>query len=341
MGSGGDVLNGSHKVAAVLLAIDHQLSSKILQHMGEDQLEQVTRAMKELEETAVGENDLRDIFKEAVQRMRGTSYALGDVGGTIGNVLVRAFGEERAGEILSSVEHNILAQRPFAVFDGIPPEDLANMLSDEHPQIVAVFLAHLDAAKAGGVVAVLPEHLRADVVTRIAEMGRSAPEVVQRVVEVMRGKVKELGLSTSRSEPRHWVKKAASILNNMGGGVEKEILDTISGRQESVAECLREEMFTFDDLSKLDKKSMQKVLGSIDTAVLATALKACSLEAENNIFENLSKRAAEMVVDERDAKGPTPLSDVLDAQKQILATIRGMIESGEVMAPGGAGEQLV
>ena len=157
----------------------------------------------------------------------------------------------------------------------------------------------------------------------------------------MRGKVKELGLSTSRSEPRHWIKKAAGILNNMGGAVEKEILEVIGGRQEDIAESIREEMFTFDDLSKLDKKSMQKVLGSIDTAILATALKACSMETEENIFGNLSKRAAEMVVDERDAKGPTPLSDVLEAQKQILATIRTMIESGEVLAPGGAGEQLV
>ena len=152
MSGQGDGLNGSQKVAAVLLAIDPQLSSKVLQHMGEDQLEQVTRAMKQLEETAVGENDLRDIFKEAVQRMRGAGLALGDVGGVIRSVLIRAFGEERGNMILQNVEQNILAQRPFAVFDSIPAEDLANLLSDEHPQIVAVFLAHLDASKAGGVV---------------------------------------------------------------------------------------------------------------------------------------------------------------------------------------------
>jgi flagellar motor switch protein FliG len=334
-------LSGSQKVAAVLLGIDQQLASKVLQHMGEDQVEQVTRAMKQLEELAVGENDLRDIFREAVQRMRGAGLALGDVGGVIRSVLTRAFGEERGHDLLTNVEQNILAQRPFAMFDSIPAEDLANLLSDEHPQIVAVFLAHLDAAKAGGVVSALPEHVRADILSRIAQMGRSAPEVVQRVVEVMRGKVKELGLSTSRSEPRAWVKKAAHILNNMGGAVEKEVLEVISGQSEELAEGIREEMFTFDDLAKLDKKSMQKILGSIDTAILATALKACSQEAETNIFDNLSKRASEMVIDERDAKGPTPLSDVLEAQKQILATVRTMIESGEVLAPGGAGEQLV
>ncbi|MFQ5505155.1 MAG: flagellar motor switch protein FliG [Planctomycetota bacterium] len=337
----GNSLNGSQKVAALLLGIDPTMAANVMRHMGEDHVDLVTQAMKEIEDMAVGEQDLCDVYKEAVIRMRGAGLAFGDVSGLIKTVLMKAFGNNRGEEILESVEHRTLAQRPFAVFEQIPAEELASLLGDEHPQIISVFLAHLDAKQSGQVINHLPEKLKADVLLRIAGLGRSSPEVVQRVVQVMRKKVKDLGLSTARAEPGAWVKKAASIMNNLAGSAERNILDEIAEVDSDIAELIRDEMFTFDDLSQLDKKSMQKVLGSVDTAVLALALKACSKEAEENIFNNLSKRAGEMVIDERDAKGPMPLSDVLDAQKQVLAAVRNLIETGEINAPGAPGEEMV
>jgi flagellar motor switch protein FliG len=336
-----DGLTKTQKIAAILLGIDAELSANILRHMGEDQVEALTRAMKELEEIAFGEGDLVTVFSEAAERFKGAGLLFGDVGDSIRSVLKIAFGEERGRELISNVEQKTLDQRPFAVFEEISDEDLANLLVDEHPQITAVFLAHLDAGKSGKVLAQFPEELRANLLHRIATLGHSAPEVIQRVVEVMRKKIKDLDLSVSRSEPKVWIKKAASILNNIGGSGEKAVLDVISDKDEKIAELIRDEMFTFDDLALLDKKPMQKVLASIDTAVLALALKACAPEAEANIFNNLSKRAKEIVIDERDAKGPVPLSEVLDAQKEILGTVRSMIESGDIQPVGGGAEQMV
>ncbi|MCA8969061.1 MAG: hypothetical protein KDC95_04735 [Planctomycetes bacterium] len=333
------MLNDAHKIAALLLAIDQDLAADVLRHMGEDQLDMVTRAMKELEEIAVDETDLHSIFTEARGRLRSAGLALGDVGSVIAGVLRKAFGKDRGNEMIKEVEKHTLATRPFSVFEQIPSEDLAVLLQDEHPQITSVFLANLATEKSGEVIAAFDESVRADIVHRIATLGRSSPEVVQRVVDVLRTKVRGLGLSTSRSEPKAWIKKAAGILIQSGG--EKEMLATISEKDESIATQIREEMFTFDDIGSLDKKSMQKILGSIDTGVLAISLKACSTETETNIFENLSKRAREMVVDERDALGPTALSDVVAAQKTILAQVRDLIESGEVRAVGGAAEELV
>ena len=333
------MLSESHKVAALLLAIDQDLAANVMRNMGQDHVEMVTRAMKELEEIAVDEGDLGAIFEEAHTRLKGAGVALGDVGGVIKNVLLKAFGDAKGSEIIADVEKHTLASRPFAVFEQIPPEELAILVGDEHPQIIAVFLAHLASDRAGKVVAAFDDALRADIVHRIATLGRSSPEVVQRVVDVLRNKVRELGLSTSRSEPKVWFKKAANILNQAGG--EKEMLEVIAERDENVAMKIREEIFTFDDLAKLDKKSMQKVLGSIDTAVLAVALKACSIETEENISNNLSKRAREMVMDERDSKGPMPLSEVVEAQKGILDQIRELMDSGEIMAVGGPAEELV
>ncbi|MEZ5989504.1 MAG: flagellar motor switch protein FliG [Planctomycetota bacterium] len=335
-----DGFTARQKVAALLLALEPGLSSKVLRNLGEDEVELVAKSMKELEELSVSENDLRDIYKEAVLRFRNAGLALGDVEALTRSVLSKAFGEQKGEQILTGVEQQTVAQRPFAVFEQVPSEDLANMLADEHPQIRAVFLAHLDAAKSGEILGFLPDEEKSDAIYRIATLGRSSPEVVQRVVEVIKAKIRSFGLSAGRSEPGAWVKKAATIINYMAGASDKSVLDGVSGRDRGIAEAIREEMFTFDDLAHLDKKSMQKVLGSIDTAVLALALKACAPGSEQNIFDNLSKRAREMVIDERDSKGPVPLSEVLEAQKQILTVVRDLIEAGEIV-PAGGGEQLV
>jgi flagellar motor switch protein FliG len=229
--------------------------------------------------------------------------------------------------------HEILARRPFAVFEALNARDLGTLLTEEHPQISAVFLAHLDRGKAGQVIALLPEDKRADMVYRVASLDRTPPEVVQRVLDVMRKKVKDLGLSTLRAEPKAWVKAAAEILNNLGGG-EKAILEKIAESDEAIAGAIREEMFTFEDLAKLDKKAMQKILSQIDTRVLSLAMKATTPRVESTVFGNLSRRAADMVAEERDTLGPTPLSEVVAAQQQILGVVRDLMDRGEISAAG-------
>ncbi len=125
----------------------------------------------------------------------------------------------------------------------------------------------------------------------------------------------------------------------MGGG-EKAILERIAESDDQISEEIREDMFTFQELANLDKKSMQKVLSQVDTRALALALKAVPADVEANVLNNLSKRAAAMIAEERDTLGPTPLSEVLEAQQQILLVVRGLMDSGEVTASG-AGEELV
>jgi flagellar motor switch protein FliG len=239
----------------------------------------------------------------------------------------------------SKASQDIMTRRPFAMFEGLSGQDLASLLIEEHPQIAAVFLAHLDRAKAGSVLSHFPEELRSDIVYRVATLERTPPDVVQRVLDVMRRKVKKQGLTSSRSEPKAWVQAAAQILNNLGGG-DKGILDGIGEMNEEIANAIRDEMFTFNDISRLDKRAMQKILGQIDTRILATALKAAPEDVEAVIFSNLSKRAGEMVSEERDTIGPVPLSEVLEAQQGILVVIRDMMDKGEIKAAG-IGDELV
>ena len=335
----GGRLGEDKRVAALLLSLDQELAAKILRSLGDDHLDRITRAMKELQEIAMDRETMAEIYRETLKRMRDGGMALGDVGSSMDGLLVKAFGENRGADVSERANHEILARRPFAMFEALTAEDLANLLTEEHPQIAAVFMAHLDREKAGKVLTFLSDEHKADLMFRVATLDRTPPEVVQRVLNVMRQKVKDLGLTTLRSEPKAWIKAAAEILNHMGGG-EKAILERIAEADDQISEEIREDMFTFQELANLDKKSMQKVLSQVDTRALALALKAVPADVEANVLNNLSKRAAAMIAEERDTLGPTPLSEVLEAQQQILLVVRGLLDAGEVTASG-AGEELV
>jgi flagellar motor switch protein FliG len=325
-------------IAALLLSIDQDLAAKVLQHFSDEAVDQVTRAMRALQDQTIGQDGVRQVYQQAMQRLRRADHGLGDVGGAMRSVLVKAFGESRGTDFNRRASGDILAKQPFAMFEALTAEDLANLLTEEHPQIAAVFMAHLDRKKGGEVLKFLDEDARADLVHRVATLDRTPPEVVQRVLEVMRQKVKDLGLNSLRAEPKAWVKAAAHLLNHLGGG-EKAILEKIEGADPEMAAAIREEMFTFEDLAKLDRRSMQKILASVDSRQLAVALKATTPGVEQNILNNLSKRAAAMVVEERDSLGPTPLSEVVASQAEILRMIRDMKDKGEITT--GAAEQMV
>ena len=326
-------------LAMLLLSIDRELSAKVLRNFSDDTVDKVTRAMQELQEMAVDRETVRDAFRQTVVRMQQGGMALGDVGGLMQDVLSKAFGEERSGEVANRANNDILAKRPFAMFEALTAEDLANLLTEEHPQIAAVFIAHLDRQKGGEVLKMLEEDVRADLVHRVATLDRTPADVVQRVLEVMRKKVKDLGLTTLRSEPKAWVKAAASLLNNLGGS-DKAVLERIEVSSPEIAGEIREQMFTFEDIEQLDRKSMQKILAAVDSRQLAVALKAATPAVEQAILTNLSQRASGMVVEERDNLGPTPLSEVLEAQAEILKLIRDMMDKGDIKA-GSAAEQMV
>lgn len=326
-------------IAMLLLSIDQDLAAKVLRNFSDDTIDKVTRAMQELQEIAVDRETVRKVYVAAVERLQQGGMALGDVGGLMRTVLNRAFGEERGGDVSKRANSDILAKRPFAMFEALTPQDLANLLAEEHPQISAVFIAHLDRKKGGEVIKYLEDDVRADLVHRVATLDRTPADVVQRVLDVMRKKVKDLGLTSLRGEPKSWVKAAASLLNNLGGG-EKTVLEKIEANDAAIAGAIREEMFTFDDIAKLDKKSMQKILAAVDSRQLAVSLKAAIPAVEQSILGNLSKRAADMVREERDSLGPTPLSDVVTSQNEILKMIRDMMDKGDIKA-GGAAEQLV
>jgi flagellar motor switch protein FliG len=236
-------LGADKAVAVLLLSIDQEVAAQVLRGLSDESVDRVTRAMHELQEIAVDRETVRRVHQAALQRMRQGGVSIGDVGGLMRGVLTKAFGEERCEDVAKRANGEILARRPFAMFEALSAEDLGKLLTEEHPQIAAVFIAHLDRKKGADVLNHLDEELRADLVHRVATLDRTPADVVQRVLEVMRKKVKDLGLTTLRGEPKAWIKAAASLLNNLGGG-EKVVLDRIEAADLAMADAIRDQMFS-------------------------------------------------------------------------------------------------
>lgn len=329
----------ARQVAVLLLSIDRKAASEILRRLPDNRIEEVTRAMKELRDVPLDRKAVLEVQREFARRAGSGTMPLGDIDASAAEVLRAALGEERAEDLSERADRHVLSRQPFRSFETVDPEDLATVLEDEHPQVAAVFLAHLDPRKAGRVLSYLPSPRRADLVRRIAGLERTSVEVVQRVVDVMTRRIENLGLGAPSGEPHSWVEAAASIVNALGRN-ERELLDVIEAEDPALADRIREEMFSFDDLADVDRRSMQRLLAEIDTRTLALALKAASPAVERNVLGNLSRRAGAMVLEEREEFGPTPLSEVLEAQEQVLAVVRLLADRGELRL-GDPDEQLV
>jgi flagellar motor switch protein FliG len=334
-------LTAVQKVAVLLLSIDQELAASVLRKFPEEHLEKVARAMQDLRDVAIDQAAVDQLLKEGLERLRSGGLALGDVMKSMQDVLGKALGAEKGKAVAERLEAETMARHPFAAFDSISPDELASLLSEEHPQIVAVFLAHLGSDRSGKVISRFPEEKRAKILHRIATLDRAPADAIQRVLDVLRRKVQGLGLTSSRATPAEWVKVAADILNNMDTGGSSEVVTMIGALDRRIAEAIKDEMFTFDALATVEKRSMQKILAAVDTRNLALALKACESATEENVLANLSKRAREMIVEEKQTLGPVPLSDVLAAQKEIVKAALGLAEKGEIKIGRGPAEVMV
>lgn len=323
-----DDLNPSQRIAALLLSIDRQQAVRVLRQFTDEVRDSVLVAMKELQDVPVDAVTLQSIYEEFADRVGTGGSALGDVAAHTHQLLVEAYDPDQADKIESELERSLVAKRPFAMFESLPPQDLAALISDEHPQVAAVFLARLSPKRAAKVIERVPQERQTPLIRRIAQLERTPPEVVQRVFEVLREKVRDQGLVTLRYEPRATEKTVADILVSMSD--DGEVLENLRFEDPQLAARIEDEMFKFEDLGTLDKRSMQMVLAEVQTTTLATALKAATPAVEHNVSINLSRRAWAMVQEERQDLGPIPLSEVDEAQRSVLKSIRRLIERGEI-----------
>lgn len=329
------LLSGRQKAAALLIALGPEMSASVLKHLKEEEVEQLTAEVFAMER--VSEEVKTQVISEFHQLALAKNFITSGGLDYARDMLVKGLGTERAEEILG----RMLAQRPVMPFEFLrksDPTQLITFIQDEHPQTIALVMAHMHARQAATLLTSLPPEMQADVATRIASMDRTSPEVVQRVEDVLRKKV-SLVLTQDFSTVGG-TEFLANVLSSADRSTEKHIMETLDESDPEIADEVRKLMFTFDDVIHLDDRSVQRVLRQIDSKDLPLALKGASETLKDHIFKNMSTRAAEMLRDEIKVSGPVRLRNVEEAQQRIVAIIRQLDEAEEIVIARGSEEFL-
>lgn len=331
-----EVSEGAHRAAVLLLTIGEDAAAEVLRHMGPKEVQSVGAAMASLKN--VTRTDVRAVLEEFSRAVENET-ALG-VGSDdyIRNMLVNALGADKANSLID----RILLGRNTKGLEALKWMDaraIADIVQQEHPQIMAIVISHLDPDHAADVLSCLPERVRSDVLLRIATLDGIQPSALQELDEILEKQFS--GNSAVKSSSVGGVKSAADILNFMDSAVEEKLLEQVNEIDAATGERIQELMFVFDNLVDVDNQGIQTLLREVATDTLVVALKGAGDTIKDKFFNNMSKRAAEMLREDLEAKGPVRLSDVEAAQKEILATARRLSEAGEIVLSGPGSEEFV
>ena len=328
--------NGTERAAILLLSLGEQEAAEVMKHMGAKDVQRIGAAMTQLQN--ISRKDVTDILGEFTSTVENqTSLGVG-VDDYLRKVLIGALGEEKAASVIDRILFG-RSSKGLEALKWMDARAIAEIIRHEHPQIVSIVLAYLDADQAAEVLAQFPEWLRADIVMRIATLDGIQPHALHELDEVIEkqfsGKAGALKTSVIGG-----VKAASNILNFMDASQENVLIEHIMKVDEGLGSKIQDLMFVFADLAEIDDRGMQEVLRAVPGERLLLALKGTDETLKEKIFKNMSQRAAEMLKDDLDAKGPVRLSEVEAAQKEILAIVRKMAEQGTVQL-GGKGEEFV
>ncbi|KPL84114.1 hypothetical protein SE15_02750 [Thermanaerothrix daxensis] len=327
-------ISGLEKASVLLMCLGVDVSSKVLQYLSESEIERVLLA---LSRTTVVPPEVRHVVLEEAHEL--TSEGVGVVANGIDysrQLLSRAVGPRRGAEILERISaHQQLSS--FEMLKNADPAQVANLLQDELPQTIALVLSYLEAKVAADILTNFPKELQIEVTLRLATMDRVSPQVVQVVERDLKNKLSGV-LSEADFRATGGVSFLVKMLNQVDRGVQKTILEALEATNPKLVEEIRANMFTFDDLIKLDDRTMQRVLRDVNKSDLALALKAAPERLKEAVFRNLSERARENLKEEIEILGPQLAKNVYAAQRRIVEAVRALEEAGEIVIAGGGAE---
>ncbi|MBB5359958.1 flagellar motor switch protein FliG [Rhodanobacter sp. ANJX3] len=319
-------LGGAQRAAILLLTLGEQDAAEVLKHLSAREVQAVGSAMATL--TNVSREQVENVLGRLNDDIgRQTSLGIGTEE-YIRKMLVSALGETKAGSLID----RILLGRSAKGLESLKwmeSRAIAEMIGMEHPQIIALVLAHLEPDQAAEVIGYLPTRTRSDAVMRIANLDGVQPHALNELDEIMERQFS--GNSNKlKSSSVGGLKAAADILNAMETSRETELMAAIRSQDATLVGRIEELMFVFEDLADLDDRSMQALLREVPSARLVTALKGAEPAVREKIFANMSKRAADMLRDDLEVKGPVKLSEVDAAQKEVLTIARKMADAGQI-----------
>jgi len=321
----GGPLNGVQRAAVVLLSLGEQQAAEVLKHMTAKEVQKLGVAMTSV--GGISRDTVVRVFDEFVDVLAEPTGLGASADDYVRAVLVQALGEERASGLID----RILLGRNTAGLDTLKwmePRAIADLVRNEHPQIIAIVMAHLDPDQAAEVLKCLPDRARPDVLLRIATLDGIPPHALNELNDVMARQF--AGNQSMKSSTVGGIKVAANILNFMDSGHDETILGAIGEVDGELGVRIRDLMFVFDNLADLDDRAMQAIVRDVPADKLAVALRGADQKVKDKFTGNMSQRAAEIMLEDMEARGPVRLAEVEAAQKEILAIVRKMADSGEI-----------
>jgi len=317
--------DGLNKAAILMLALGEECASEVMRHLGPREVQKLGIAMASM--TAIPHEAVASTIDEFLNNADVSSSMGIDSDDYIRNVLTKALGDDKASSLLN----RILGGRDASGIESLKWMDspsVAELIRNEHPQIIATILVHLERDQACEILGNFPERLRNDVVLRIATLDGIQPAALRELNDVLTKLL--TGNESLKKKTIGGVRAAAEILNFMNGEQEASVMGNLRNYDSDMAEKIMDEMFVFDNIMEIDDRGIQLLLREVQSDTLIIALKGANPEMREKIFKNMSQRAAEMMRDDLESKGPVRLSEVEAQQKAILVIVRRLADEGQI-----------
>ena len=336
--SGYDIskLDGIEKSAILLLSLSENDAAQILRHLEPKQVQKLGSAMARIEDMSQAKiTAVHKHFIEEIQNYSTIGFQSQDF---VKKALTAALGEDKAANLIDQ----ILAGGQAKGLDSLKWMDskqVASIIRNEHPQIQTIVLSYLEPEQSAEIIAQFPEKVRLDLMMRIANLEEVQPAALQELNEIMEKQF--AGQAGAQAAKMGGLKSAAEIMNYLDTNIEGQLMDAIREQDEEMSQQISDLMFVFDNLADVDDRAMQAILREVQQDALLKAIKGASEGLREKITKNMSKRAAEMLLDDLEAMGPVRVSDVETAQKEVLAVARRLADAGEIVLGGGGGDDFL
>jgi flagellar motor switch protein FliG len=328
--------NGTERAAILLLSLGEAEATEVMKHMGAKDVQRIGAAMTQLQN--ISRQEVQGVLSEFTSKLEEqTALGIG-VDDYLRKVLIGALGEDKAGGVIDRILFG-RSSKGLEALKWMDARAVAELIRQEHPQIISIVLAYLDADQSAEILSQFPDWLRADVIMRIATLDGIQPTALHELDEVIEkqfaGKTGALKTSIIGG-----IKTAAQIMNFLDSSQESVLIENIRKVDDTLGGKIQDLMFVFGDLVEIDDRGMQEVLRAVPGEKLLLAMKGAEDDLKAKVFKNMSQRAAEMLKDDLESRGPVRLSEVEAAQKEILLQVRKMSEAGTIQL-GGKGEEFV
>ncbi|MEO7055828.1 MAG: flagellar motor switch protein FliG [Caldimonas sp.] len=327
---------GLEDSAILLMSLGEEEAAQVFKHLSPREVQSLGETIARM--TSVPRERLDGVLDKFTTVASSQSSLVGDTSAYVRNVLRKALDEDKANLLID----RILQSGDISGIEGLKWMDAASigeMLRHEHPQIVAAILVHLDCDQAAAVLKTFAERQRNEVLVRIATLDGIQPSALKDLNEVMSKLI--AGGEQARMSPLGGVKAAAEMINLMGTAIETAALDYIRDADNDLAQRVMDNLFTFDDLMRVDDRGIQALLKEVQSESLVIALKGAKPELRERVLKNMSTRAAETLREELDARGPVRVAEVEAEQKELLKVVRRLAEEGQLVIGGGSGDDFV